>query len=273
MGQLKLLLIGANGFVGSNIYSLLHDHYNITTIGSADKVDFSDLNRVDNLLKDLRPDVVINCLTYGQKQTNGDMALEVAKNTAMFYNFLHCQNSFAQYINIGSGAEFDRTKNIDLALELDIHKVMPTDSYGFAKNLIARAIQTVGEKFITLRLFGCFGKNEWSSRFLKRFCSAGDKFVIDNDRYFDYISVDDFVAIIKFTIDNRITGHDLNCVYDEKLKLSEILEMFCSIHGIDKTYTVGNTSQFHYTANNQRLNYYKDQIDLKGLSQGLKNYL
>ena len=193
----KAAQIPANGFVGSNIYSLLHDQYNITTIGSADKIDFSDLNRVDNLLKDLRPDVVINCLTYGQKQTNGDMALEVAKNTAMFYNFLHCQNSFAQYINIGSGAEFDRTKNIDLALELDIHKVMPTDSYGFAKNLIARAIQTVGEKFITLRLFGCFGKNEWSSRFLKRFCSAGDKFVIDNDRYFDYISVDDFVAIIK----------------------------------------------------------------------------
>lgn len=272
MGQLKVLVIGANGFVGSNLVKGLGNKYKVKTVSRSDNIDFANLDSVQSLLEQIKPNVVINCLTYGQKQVNSaGPTVEVAKNMAMFYNFVILSDYFDQYINIGSGAEFDRSLNINCVKEHDVNNFLPQDSYGFAKNLIARAIQTMDSKFYTLRLFGCFGPNELSTRLLPKFLNSNEfKF---EDRWFDYISADDFVRTVKFVIDQQPYLKDINCVYSEKLLLSQILEKFCDIHDIDKKFIATGQSQFDYTGDSVRLNYYKNQIKIKGLEQGLRDYL
>lgn len=273
MGQLKkILLIGATGFVGSNILQKLHNTYDIHSITKSHNVDFADLDTVSNLLEQIKPDVVINCLTYGQKQLGPNPSLEVAKNISVFYNFLTCSDKFDQFINVGSGAEFDRAKNIDCAEEIDINKILPKDSYGFAKNLISRSIQSHAEKFITLRLFGCFGENEWPTRLLPKFLHSETALELQ-DRYFDYISIQDFVQIVDYVIQQRPQVNDINCVYSDKLKLSEILSLFCKLQNLVPKFVVTAQSQFNYTGASSRLNYYKDQLRLQGLEQGLRDYL
>ncbi len=272
MGQLKILLIGANGFVGSNILQNFQSKYSVQTITRADAIDFSKLDSIKNLLEQSRPSIVINCLTYGAKQVSQGPSVEVANNTAMFYNFLMCKDLFDLYINIGSGAEFDRFQDVNSVKEHDLNYVIPQDSYGFAKNLIARSIQTVQDKFYTLRLFGCFAANEWTTRLLPRFLNSSSEFILE-DRYFDYISATDFVKIVEFAILHRPQVHDINCVYYDKYKLSDFLNLFCKVQNIKKNFTISKQSQINYTGNGSRLNYIKNLIKLQGLEQGLRDYL
>lgn len=272
MGQLKILLVGARGFVGSNIFSRLESKYSVIPITSADNIDFADFTSVKNLLDQTCPDIVINCLTYGAKQVTGGDTAEVTKNLAMFYNFLKCSDLFSLYINVGSGAEFDRFSNVDNVNEWDINYIMPLDSYGFTKNTIARSIQTVQNQFYTLRLFGCFGANEWPSRLLPKFLNSKEEFLLE-DRFFDYISAEDFVKVVEYIITDRPQTHDINCVYSEKYLLSDFLMLFCKLHQLNKKFTATKQSQNNYTGNGTRLNYIKNQIKLQGLEQGLRDYL
>jgi hypothetical protein len=257
MGQLKILLIGANGFVGSNILQNFQSKYSVQTITRADAIDFSKLDSIKNLLEQSRPSIVINCLTYGAKQVSQGPSVEVANNTAMFYNFLMCKDLFDLYINIGSGAEFDRFQDVNSVKEHDLNYVIPQDSYGFAKNLIARSIQTVQDKFY---------------RLLPRFLGSSSEFILE-DRYFDYISATDFVKIVEFAILHRPQVHDINCVYYDKYKLSDFLNLFCKVQNIKKNFTISKQSQINYTGNGSRLNYIKNLIKLQGLEQGLRDYL
>lgn len=271
MGQLKILLIGAEGFIGSNAYKELVKKYNVIPILKSHNIDFGVFSVVEKLLQDINPDVVLNCLTYVAKHTvNNDSGEEVGKNLAMFYNFMANEKYFKKYINIGSGAEFDRISSINQAKEESINDIIPVDAYGFNKNLIARMIQSINNKFFNLRVFGCFGANERDTRLLKRFLNSKDTFILDHDRYFDYISIQDLISIIDYVILENVKFVDLNCVYDSKLKLSQFLDLFCKINKIDKKFEILYESSIHYTGSCQRL--YSIGSKLQGLELGMQDY-
>lgn len=272
MGQLKVLVIAADGFIGSYLKHYLEDRYEVIAIHKQDQIDFTLQSSVNTLLDTVKPNVVVNCLTYGFKHTaEQDHGAEVAKNLAMFYNFYSLQDKFDQYINIGSGAEFDRTTNIENKSEREIWQVMPMDSYGFAKNTIARTICNQ-ERFTTLRLFGCFGSQEWSTRFFKRFLMTDGIYEIKDNRYFDYISIQDFASIVNYIIENRILKDDINCVYEHKHRLDELLKVFCTVNNLPKRYTVINFTDYNYTGSSSRLNLYH-KVNLAGLESGMQTYL
>jgi GDP-L-fucose synthase len=271
MGQLiSVMIVGADGFIGSSATQKLSKQYHCIPIHKSNGIDFTNYNQVKQLLEATRPDVVLNCLAYSSKHCIDNPGEEVGKNLSMFYNFYANKHLYNQYINIGSGAEFDRSTDIDVALECDIFNVLPGDAYGFNKNLVARLIADAADKFITLRIFGCFGSTEWSSRLLKRFIQTPN-FVLENDRYFDYVSIDDFLTVVKHVIDNRITALDCNVVYDEKLLLSEFLNRFCKIHEKYSKFVVSSNSDKNYTGSSAKLN--SLCLRLSGLDVGLKNYL
>lgn len=272
MGQLKILVVGANGFIGSNLMRYLDcNKFRITPIYSSNNIDFTNVDVVNSTLNKIKPDVVINCLSYSVRHASNESD-EVGKNLSMFYSFYKNQNLFKQYINIGSGAEFDKSTNINNVLEIEITHKLPKDSYGYAKNIIARSIQSSNDKFVNLRIFGCFGNNELETRLLKRYVSTTDQvFYLNDDRYFDYISVQDYVKIVEYVIENRITKLDCNCVYENKLLLSEFLSLFSTLKMIKTKIIVQSTSEYNYTANSTILN--SLNLRLLGLENGLKKYL
>jgi UDP-glucose 4-epimerase len=266
---MKIAVLGANGYIGKYLTQLLASN-TVTVIPVVRQtIDLTNFQQVQTWLQLVRPDVVINCATAtGQFHISDLIYQDVQNNLDIFINFYNNSNLFDQFINIGSGAEFDRSTNIDHAPESDIFVKQPKDSYGYSKNIIAR-LAAEKEKFVTLRLFGCFNRNEPTHRLFQKFAKQSTVDIVD--RYVDYISLEDFGIIVQHHVNNITISKDINCVYPEKYLLSEIFKLFQDIHGVTAQLSVIGTDLKNYTGSADRLSQLK--LPLKGFIQGLKDYV
>jgi nucleoside-diphosphate-sugar epimerase len=266
---MKILVVGAGGFIGSFITNELVKKHIVIPVYTKDGIDLTNQDQVTDLLTAAQVDIVINCVTYGGKdKINETDSTIVAKNLAMFYNFYSNTDKFKKYFNIGSGAELD-TRN-DSAYAISKRAIL---------HLIRHASFEQQAKFVTFRLYGCFGKEEIESRLLKKFLAKTETFEIKNDRVFDYISIYDFYNIIDYYIDKIEHGFDvfdsqdkeINCVYPDKYKISEFISLFCKINNIVPDFKIESEDSRGYTA-------YKcvnDVLDIKlyGIAHGMKAYI
>ena len=260
--MIKVMIIGAGGFIGSYIAPLLNRHHEVIPIHK-NEIDILDNDTVTKMLDIIRPDVIINCLTFGGKtELHENNAKNVGNNMALFYNFYTNQDKFNLYINLGSGIELQGDEN---------------NAYAFSKRLINTLC--FGPKFLTLRLFGCFGKGEPSHRLLKQYNASEGEFKINNDRLFDYFSVQDLYNVIEYSIGrfgtkDWLVGDMVDCVYHNKITLSEFLGMYCDINNIEKRFVVESTSDEKYTGQSTDLHTLQEHGGLKlyGIGHGLKVY-
>ena len=87
-------------------------------------------------------------------------------------------------------------------------------------------------------------------------------FILEQDRYFDMVSARDFVRVIEAVIDGTIRDQDLNVVYDQKYRLSDILMLYSKLHGIDTIFLhVQSSNILNYTGNSDRLARYNLNLD------------
>jgi len=265
---MKVAILGSNGFVGKSLHNLLQDKFNIIPV-TRQTLNLTIFHEVDNWLKLESPDVIINCATAGGKQALSKQEVnynELQNNLAIFLNFYNSPYT-KKFINVGSGAEFEKTNNIENIDESKIFEIIPIDSYSYSKNLISRLVLEKSN-FYTLRLFGCFGNLESEFRLFKRLS------VVDNidivDRYFDYISITDFKLILEYYIRYQFLPKDMNCVYKAKFKLSEIVKHFINVHKLKTTVNIVETSKLNYTGSSYKLD--NLGIFLEGLDSGIERY-
>jgi len=276
VSNLKVAVLGGRGHLGQRIVQHLSKRHSVIAVGR-DDVDLTNGYEVRRWLEANRFNIIINCATTGAKSwSSGNQSHDDTRNNVdVFMNFAMNQDCFSKFINIGSGAEFDLTTDIDRVDESAIYHRRPADSYGWSKNLIARLCQSK-ENFYTLRLFGCFAPGEPDFRVMPkilRCAEQGQTFVMDHDRYFDYISINDFLTVLEYVMCNRTSPYirDINCVYPDKRLLSNVLKKFAELRGIDPSIIeVGDKLGLNYTGSADRLMGFN--LDLEGLEQGLKNY-
>jgi dTDP-4-dehydrorhamnose reductase len=257
---MRIIILGAGGFIGSYLTNELTTAHQVLPIYK-DDIDLFDNETVRLLLEKVKPDVIINCITFGGKdKLHNNDASDVGKNLSLFYNFYSNSDLFKYFINIGSGIENKEAKN----------------AYAFSKKAISNLIGD-NKKFITLRLYGCFGKNENESRLLKKFLASKEPFKIVDDRKFDYISIQDFYNILKFILSNvgTLEYNVIDCVYGQKITISEFLELFCDINNIEKNYIIESTSDDSYVGNSDIIRSLTNHHGLRlyGLAHGLKVYV
>lgn len=258
---MKVAVLGANGFLGQCI---LRDLKKYTLIPVTRKdLDLTNFEQVKSWLLENKPDVIINSAIAGGSKTGLSQQefADVQNNLSIFMNFYNNSNIFSKFINIGSGAEFDLSTNIDQAREETVIRSNPKDSYGYSKNLISRLVLEK-DNFYTLRLFGCFDNSEPEYRLFKKFLN-NSQFCL-TDRQFDYISATDFCRILSHYIDHDNLPKDINCVYQNKLWLSDILAKF------NKEFTIIGNNNLNYTGNGEKLN--SLNLSLDGLELGIKEY-
>lgn len=262
---MKIAVIGSNGFLGRYLTKSLLQKHAVLPV-TRQTVDISDFAAVQLWLKNNKPDVVINCaISGGGKAVDEINYSHVQHDLRVFLNFYNSDH-IMRYINIGSGAEFDRRTNIDSAKETDILTAKPLESYSFVKNTIARLCKD-RMNFYTLRLFGCFDSSEPDFRLFKKF-KANGKIEIE-DRYFDYISLQDFATIVDYYI-KEFGPKDINCVYSQKLLLSEQLIKFAKFHCPNNTISSKIGLGLSYTGDSTKLDSLK--LPLLGLEESLRLY-
>lgn len=219
---MRVIVLGGNGFLGSYLKNnLKHDVYSVTR----KELDITNLDQVKYFLRYNsgrdKFDAIINCAIVGGSFDN---RLGLKENLSVFMNFFECSHLFGKYINIGSGAEFDKSKDITNAREEQIFTSSPKDDYGYVKNIISRLCYQKSN-FYTLRLFGCYDSTENKERLFKKL--QANKLELVKDKFFDYISARDFCKIVDFyLLSKQNLPKDINCVYSEKYKLSQLISMF-----------------------------------------------
>ena len=220
---MDILITGSNGFLAKNIISKLKK-YNFFTI-SRNELDLTNKIQVDNFFQKNFFDVVINTAIVGGRRSIKDSKDIFYDNVLISMNIAGNRASYKKLIHFGSGAELDRSREINESS--NIFSSLPTDPYGLSKNVIARLFDNY-DNFYNLRLFNVFADNEEKNRMVANNINNyinHSSIAIHQDRYMDFIYIDDFLKILEKYIDDENLPKSIDCVYDDKYKLSDIANM------------------------------------------------
>ena len=111
MSNLKVVVLGSNGFIGKNIVEFLSSRDYLVLDPKRQELDLLDTKKVHNYISYHKPDIVI----HSAVNINS-----VIDNARIYFNLERCSQFFGRMITIGSGAEYDlkNYKNYLLRLSL-----------------------------------------------------------------------------------------------------------------------------------------------------------
>ncbi len=253
---MKILLTGVNGFVGKNIYEKLRNEYDFLAPTRLE-LDLTDGKKVDDFFNKNKIDVVIHAAIVGGSTAAEQVDSALSQNLRMFFNIVRNKHKFGKMINLGSGAEYDKSKSIVDVKESDFDKNIPVDDYGFFKYICSKYIEGQDD-IVSLRIFGLFGKHEdYRYRFISNaICQnlAGLPITISQNVYFTYVYIDDFVKIVDFFINHEAKYKFYNIGNGEKIDLLTIARIINEVAEKKSEVVVKNEGlNDEYTCDNKRL--------------------
>lgn len=197
----KILILGGNGFIGRNIYSVLSslDKFEVYS-PKRQELNLLDSDSCEAYLKKILPDVVIHAAVNINS---------VEDSLRIFFNIYNLKSLYGRLVQIGSGAEYDKRFYTPLISESHYGVSVPTDTYGLSKYLIARELESNinSERYLNLRIFGIYGPYEdYSRRFISNNIwrvMSGSGIAINRDMYFDYIHVTDLIKMLILILDGQ----------------------------------------------------------------------
>jgi nucleoside-diphosphate-sugar epimerase len=157
---------------------------------------------------------VIHCAVIGGSRLKVDDGEVIYKNLLMFENVVRVFKGKLIYFSSGAALRGNP----------------PTDPYGLSKWLIDRRIETIPNAY-SLRIWGCYGPGELPTRF-SAVCKRDGHVIIERDRYFDFIDVEDVKKVVLEYVKGRRNDKQYNLVYPEKLLLSEWAQKFGATYQI-----------------------------------------
>jgi len=175
----------------------------------------------------------------------------------MFFNLLAQQDFFGRLILLGSGSEYDISRNLSRVGEKDLPPEAPTDQGGYAKYIQSQYAEG-SDKILNLRPFGVFGKYEdYQIRFISNvICKSlfDLPLTIKQNRLFSYIYVGDLCRIIEHFIENTGRHKNYNAVPDGTVDLLSLANMVKTISGKELDIMVKTPGMgLEYTGSNARL--------------------
>lgn len=253
---MNILLTGSGGFIGTHLKKLLKDEYTLLTPRSYE-LNLLNKNDVNKYINSNHIDFIIHSASCGVRISPNATIDDVARpNLKMFNNLADFVTTKRPMITIGSGAEYDKSRELIKVKEEDFGKSIPADPYGYSKYLISKEIEK-RENILNLRLFGIYGYGEHPSRVTS--CIINDNLahkpiVLNQNVRFNFIYIDDFCQIVKYFIQHTSNEKFINISPTDSIEIIELAKIINEISNYHSDIIVKNSGlNKEYTANNSRL--------------------
>ena len=228
---MNLLFTGANGFIAQELIQRFKKQAYINNILHITRQNFNllDPKSISNYLSKNSVDYIFHCAISGGRRGTPETADMFYDNLIMFENLASQNHRFKGMFSFGSGAEMDRTKDIQAPSEEQFlqNKTHPTDYYGLSKHIIARRIKQINDNIYNFRIFNVFGDLEKENRMIKNNINRnkqGLPFEIHQNKIMDFFSAEDLFRVIEYYIKNidLKLDKDINICYINKVSLIDI---------------------------------------------------
>lgn len=223
----KILLTGAEGFVGRNLLEALSRRSDFVLRAPLQhEVDLTNSNEVAQCIETFQPDLIIHSATSNTVGKGYDTDV-CEQNLRMFFNLLRYRPQGCLIYTLCSGSSYNRDSWIPKMPEEYLGDNIPTDSQGFSKFVIASYARRLVD-VVTLRIFGIFGKYEdYRYKFISNTIAkriAGLEVTLFRDAVYDYLDVADFCEIVEQLVDRNVRSGEFNVTPDNSIKLSQAIE-------------------------------------------------
>ncbi len=251
-----VLLTGGSGFIGKNILeSFLNTKYRILSPTSKE-LNVADEEAVDSYFRDHKIDIVIHGAVKPTHRNAKDLNNLFYTNTRMFFNLEKHKREYEKMLIIGSGAIYDGRYYVPKVKEEAVLHI-PSDDLGFCNYVCRKSIEK-SDNLYDLRVFGIFGKYEdYAIRFIsnaicKSICDL--PITIKQNRYFDYLFIDDLMPILDWFICNDPIHKSYNITPPESISLKTIAEFVREISHKDIPIIINKPGLgLEYSGDNSRL--------------------
>lgn len=254
---MKILIIGANGFIGRHLCEHLRRNGLYTLLTPDSKtLDISNEAAVDTYIETEKPDVIINCANRGGGRDSGNENI-VHENLRMFFNIVKHSDKVSKIIHFGSGAEYGKHKEIHDVKEGDADMAMPIDEYGFYKSVCSK-YTAQSDNNLHLRIFGCYGEYEnYEFKFISNAIVKnllGLPITINKNVFFDYIYIEDVVKIVEYFLQNDSKHRIYNVTTGKKIDLVSLAKLINETSDfVSEIKVIHEGFNNEYTSDNSRL--------------------
>jgi nucleoside-diphosphate-sugar epimerase len=252
----KILITGSSGFIGKNLAEYLTPRFALLTPSHKD-LDLLSQSNVHKFFLKNDIDTVIHCANLGGTRKTLANRNVIEKNTRMFFNLAENRDHFTKLINLGSGAEYNKNRNLQRISETEFGKDIPLDEYGFSKYIISKYIEET-ENMYCLRLFGIFGKYEdYEFKFISNAIVKNlfhMPITIRQNVNFSWIYVEDLLKILEHFLEHDPKYSTYNLTPSSSIDLLSITHLINSNSQFKSEIRVENDGlNLEYTGDNARL--------------------
>ncbi len=230
---MRILITGGSGFIGKNLKESLSGKHQVFA-PSRQELDLLEGDQVRNYLRKQEFEAVIHgAVTPGHRNAR-DPSNQLYKNTRMFFHLMRSRESYGKLIFLSSGAVYDQRHYTPKMKEEYFDTHVPADEHGFSKYIAAKLIEQ-SRNTVELRLFGVFGKYEdYAIRFISNaICKSlmGLPITLMQNRYFDYLFIEDLVPVIEYFLENTGSHEAYNVTPDQAVALLALAQKVCATAG------------------------------------------
>ena len=249
---MRILITGANGYIGKSLHTALKDKYDVTAI-SRNSFDLTDAVAMHKFFQSKQNfDLVLHCAVAGAANPR-DINWNIADtNLIIYYNLLQHKDHFAKLIHFGSGAETH----------------LSDTPYGYSKKVIAKSILNQ-DNFYNIKIFGIFDENELDTRFikasLKRYI-AKEPIQIHQDKVMDFFYMQDLVNVLEYYMSEENPPKEFDCAYNEFYSLKNIADIINTLDEYKVEINIEKEGRAMYKSNYRSVL----PVNLIGLEEGIK---
>jgi dolichol-phosphate mannosyltransferase len=254
-----ILIIGASGFIGSNILRKVlaerEDVFGTSFSGSGWRLDdiptssiihtnilFED--SIQDTLKKVCPKTIFDCSSFGAYSFESDFRLIHMTNYTSLINMLEIISTLDihSYIHAGTSSEY----GLNSSEPSENENLIPNSHYSISKAAASGVIQYYGKiknvPILNLRIYSAYGPYEDSSRLIPHLClEAGKKrlpLFANKNTPRDFIHIDDVVNAFIFAANNinkNCYGESINIGTGKETTLLELANLSKKIFSIPGT--------------------------------------